>query len=60
VVISIPAGDLNNAGLFYGEQVYYAAYSYVVNDASVYEDMATGKNVYNAVGSPLVDSALCP
>ena len=60
ITVRVPAVDLNNAGIFYGEPVYYAVYSYVVNDASVYEDMVTGNNVYNAVNYPLVDSALCP
>jgi len=60
VNISVPAADLNNAGIFFGQPVYFAACSYVVNDMSLYEDEATGMNVYNAVGVPIVDSALCP
>ncbi len=60
-VLRIPAWELNSAGIFFGEPVYFAAYSYVVNDASVYEDPATGKNIYNAVGTTvLIDSAICP
>lgn len=52
--------DLNAAGILYPDEAYYAAYSYVVNDASVYEDEATGKNVYNAVSNPIIDSAAIP
>lgn len=60
VQILVPATDLNGANIFYGQRVYYVAYSYVVNDVSVYEDQNTGKNVYNAVGTAVIDSALCP
>jgi hypothetical protein len=60
VNIQVPATDLNGAGIYYGEQVFYAAYSYVINDASAYEDPATGRNVYNAIGSAIIDSAKCP
>jgi hypothetical protein len=56
----VPVSDLNAAGFFYGEAVYYAVYSYVMLDGSVYEDMVTGNNVYNAVSNPIVDSAMCP
>lgn len=59
--ILIPRQDLTNAGIASGKMVYYAAYSYVVGDASVYEDLTSGKNVYNAVNTyPLIDSALAP
>lgn len=61
IIASIPAQDLYNAGFARGAIVYYAAYSYVVNDASLFEDLATGKNVYNAVNpNPLVDSTVVP
>ena len=59
-IIQVPVNDLNGVNIYYGEEVYFAACSYVVNDASVYEDYTTGSNVYNAVGTALIDSALCP
>lgn len=58
--LRISASDLNNLNLYYGDKVYYAAYSYVVNDASVYDDPQTGAKVYNAVGTGLVDSTTAP
>ena len=60
VTMKIPAADLNNARIFYGEVVYFAAYSYVQNDMSTYEDPATGRNVYTAVGGRVVDTCLAP
>ncbi len=60
VMLRIPASDLNNANIYYGEQIYFAACSYVVNDVSLYEDPTTGKQVYNAVGTALVDSTIAP
>lgn len=60
VVVRIHASELNNANIFYGEQVYFAAYSYVINDMSVYTDPGTGKEVYNALGVALIDSAMAP
>lgn len=61
VIAVIPAQDLYNAGFTSGAKVYYAAYSYVINDVSVYEDLSTGKNVYNAVNHiPLIDSSIVP
>ncbi len=56
----IPDYELHNANIFYGETAYYAIYSYVVNDASVYADPHTGKKIYTAVGNPIVDSATAP
>jgi hypothetical protein len=52
VNLLIPAQDLRNAGIPHNAIAWYAAYSYVINDASVYEDYSTGvaKKVYNAVG----------
>ncbi len=61
VKFMIPQQDLLNAGLATGAKVYFAAYSYVIDDKSVYEDLATGKSVYNAVYPvPFIDSALVP
>jgi len=60
VSYQVPAQDLTDAGLVSGSKVYFAAYSYVVGDVSVYEDFATGKNVYNAVSGRLVDSTYVP
>jgi hypothetical protein len=60
-ILLIPGQDLANAGLVSGKMAYYAAYSYVVNDASVYEDISYGKNVYNAVNdTSWIDSAIVP
>jgi len=58
VKLAIPQQDLLNTGLVSGATVYYAAYSYVVNDASLYEDPNTGIYVYNAV-YPVADTASC-
>jgi hypothetical protein len=55
VALAFPALDLINTGLAPGASVYYAAYSYVVNDASVYENPTTGAKVYNAV-YPVADT----
>jgi len=61
VAFTIPQQDLLDAGFTSGSKVFYAAYSYVVNDGSVYEDPTTGRNIYNAVNAtPIVDSALVP
>jgi len=56
----IPAQDLYDAGFSTGNTVYYAIYSYVVGDVSVYEDLTTGKNVYNSVSSPITGSTTTP
>lgn len=59
--IVIPKQDYIDAGMTPGAMVYYAAYSYVISDASAYEDFSTGKTVYNAVGvTPIIDSAVAP
>jgi hypothetical protein len=61
VTFMLPRQDLLNAGLVTGGKVYFAAYSYVIADKSVYEDLTTGRNVYNAVYPvPFIDSALVP
>ena len=52
--------DLLDAGISSAQNVYYAVYSYVVNDVSAYEDFATGKIVYNAVNNPLTAMAVAP
>jgi hypothetical protein len=58
---SIPAQDLYNVGIASGATVHYAAYSYVIGDASAYEDLTTGRTVYNAVNdSALVAAAAAP
>jgi hypothetical protein len=59
-VIRVPASDLNSAGIFYGDVVNYTAYSYAVNDVSVYKDPATGKSIYNAVGTGISDTTISP
>jgi len=61
VTMQIPKQDLVNAGFASGSTVYFAAYSYVVNDASYYEDQNTARNVYFAVNPhPLLGSAVAP
>ena len=61
VQFTVPAQDLHDAGFASGSTVYYAVYGYVVNDASVYEDLTTGKNVYNAISaSPLTTTGVTP
>ena len=56
----VPAQDLYNVGFVPGSTVYYSEFSYVVNDASVYEDTVTGKKVYYAISNPKIDSAIVP
>ncbi|NDC42822.1 MAG: hypothetical protein EBZ77_14940 [Chitinophagia bacterium] len=51
VGIIVPAQDLANAGIASGTTVNVTAYGYVVNDASAYEDLSTGKIVYTAVST---------
>lgn len=56
----IPQQDLIDAGVAVNQMLYFAAYSYVVNDESVYED-SYGQNVFNAVyPSFFLDSAVAP
>ena len=57
ISVLIPATDIYNAGIASGATFYYAAYGYVVGDASVYEDQSTGKNVYNAVSATAASSS---
>ena len=57
----VPRQDLTDVGYASGTKIYYAAYSYVVGDVSVYEDQSTGRNVYNAVNTtPIVDTTYVP
>ena len=57
----IPAGDLYDDGLLSGSTFYCAAYGYVTGDVSVYEDLTTGKNVYNAVSAnPVTATGVTP
>ena len=57
----VPRQDLNDVGYTSGTKIYYAAYSYVVGDVSVYEDQSTGRNVYNAVNTnAIVDTTYVP
>ena len=60
-VVVIPAGDLYDEGITSGSTFYCVSYGYVVGDVSVYEDLATGKNVYNAISaSPVTTTAIAP
>ena len=60
-IIVIPSGDLYGEGIASGSTFYCASYGYVVGDVSVYEDLATGKNVYNAISaSPVTTTAVAP
>lgn len=59
--ILIPAGDLHDADINSGALAHYAVYGYAVNDASVYEDITSGKYVYGAISSTAVtDSVSAP
>jgi hypothetical protein len=59
--ILVPKYDLANAGFISGSKVFYAAYSYVVNDGSVFEDYNTGRKGYTAISAiPLLDSTTAP
>lgn len=60
VTMRIPMADLNYARIFYGDIIYFAACSYVQNDASVYEDPYTGRDVFTAIGAPMIDTCLAP
>ena len=59
VNLLIPAQDLRNVGIPHDAIAFYAAYSYVINDVSLYEDYSTGiaKKVYNAVGTTVKAAA---
>ncbi len=52
--------ELIDAGFVHDSLVYYTVFSHAFNDQSVYEDQATGKNVYNAVSNPTVDTTRVP
>ena len=61
VTLLIPANDLHDQGINSGSTAYYTAYGYPVSDASIYEDIATGKSVYNALSTASVSaSAIAP
>lgn len=61
VTYVLPGQDLTDLGLASGSKIYFAAYSYVIGDVSVYEDFGTGRSVYNAVNSnAIIDSAIVP
>ncbi len=51
VTIIIPIQDLTDAGLHTGDIIYYAAFGYVVNDGSSYEDLTTGKTVFTPLSA---------
>ena len=51
VTFVIPTQDLRDAGIASGATVYLAAYGYVTNDVSAYEDYQTGKTVYTAISA---------
>lgn len=54
------AAELYNAGISAGQVVYYAAYSYVVNDVSAYMSSNTGDTVYSALGAGIMDTTVAP
>ena len=57
----LPAGDLYDAGLVSRSTFYYAACGYVTGDVSVYEDLTSGRNVYNAVSAiPVTATFVAP
>ncbi len=47
--VLIPASDLHDVGINTGATAYYAVYGYPVANASPYEDISTGKNIYTAL-----------
>lgn len=61
VTLLVPANDLHDQGINAGSTAYYAAYGSPVANASVYEDIPTGKSVYNALSAGSVTaSAIAP
>jgi hypothetical protein len=61
--ILVPVSDLYGAGLTTGSTAYFSVYPAAVSFASTstYEDLNTGKTVYNAIGtSPLTANAVIP
>ncbi len=60
VSFNVPKQDLTNVGMLSGHTVYYAVYSYVIGDASVYEDYNSGQNVYNAISGGIADTTSVP
>ena len=51
VAIFIPEQDFYDVGIASKATAYFAAYGYVINDVSVYEDFVTGRDVYNAISA---------
>jgi len=61
VTLLVPANDLHDQGINSGSTAYYAAYGYPVSDASVYEDITTGKSIYNSLSaSSVAANAVAP
>ena len=52
--------ELIDAGFVHDGLIYFTVFSHAFNDQSAYEDLATGKTVYNAVSNPIVDSVKVP
>jgi len=50
----VPANDLHDQGINTGSTAYYAAYGSPVSNSSVYEDITTGKSIYNALSTASV------
>ena len=53
----IPANDLHDQGINSGATAYYAAYGSPVSNSSVYEDITTGKSVYNSLSTGSVTAS---
>ncbi len=61
VSLLVPANDLHDQGINSGNTAYYAAYGYPTSNSSIYEDIATGKSIYNALSTASVSaSAIAP
>jgi len=61
VILLVPANDLHDQGINTGSTAYYAAYGYPVSDASIYEDITTGKSIYTSLSaSSVTANAVAP
>jgi hypothetical protein len=61
VSFTVPAGDLHDVGINTGATAYFAVFSSPVADASPYEDLASGKLVYDALNTtPVIANAIAP
>ena len=61
VIFTVAKQDLTDAGIASGSTAFFAVYGSAVNDASAYEDLATGKGVYTALSAaPVTGSAIVP